>query len=449
MTQKLIREGNTDILLIDPAGEILFDDIGNYRYFGLGIETLKGMNVRSLYAGLTDDYPLLKAARTGQATENFTWRLKTQRNIEIQKMGDAYPIYDGDKVIGAIEFTHFYYDQDHIREIERHSDNVFYRNNNTKYTVDDIITADAQMKKIKSEIEDIAISDSNVLIYGETGTGKELVAQSIHNCSRRYMKKFISQNCGAIPSTLLESILFGTTKGAFTGAVESPGLFELADGGTIFLDEINSLDVGMQIKLLKAIESKRVRRIGSEEEKKLDFRVIAATNEAPPVLLKQGKMKPDLFYRLAIIYFELPKLVKRDNDIEVLTRHFIDYFNSKTNRSVKYPEKEVLDVFHKYHWPGNIRELRNVIEGVFTFAEGETIGLDDIPEYILSGTAEKRRTGAGSKTGINVETDMIEREIILELYRENDRSLALTAEKLGISKSLLRNKLNKYERETV
>ncbi len=442
---KLIRKENTDLLLINREGEILFDDIGNYRYFDLGVERLKGMNIRQIFTDLTDDYPLLKAACQGVATENFTWRLTTKRQIEIQKVGDAYPIYDGNKIIGAIEFTHYYYDQDHIREIERHSDNIFYRRNSTKYTVDDIITEDDKMKQIKSEIEDIAISDSNVLIYGETGTGKELVAQSIHNSSRRYMKRFVSQNCGAIPSNLLESILFGTTKGAFTGAVDSPGLFELAQGGTIFLDEINSLDINLQIKLLKAIESKRIRRIGSEKEKKLDFRVIAATNEDPYRLLQERKMKPDLFYRLAIIYFALPSLVERGNDIELLTRHFIDYFNSKTNRSMQYPSEDVMGIFHKYDWPGNIRELRNVIEGSFTFAEGEKIQLSDVPEYIIRGA--ERSSLPKKKVGINVETDLIEKRIIQSLYEANEKSLARTAEALGMSKSLLRQKLNKYEEE--
>lgn len=446
MLPKLIQKENTDLLIIDREGEVLFDDIGNYRYFGLGVERLKGMNIRQIFTDLTDEYPLLAAARKGVATENFTWRLTTERQIQIQKVGDAYPLYDGNKIIGAIEFTHFYYDQDHIREIERHSDNVFYRSNNTKYTVDDIITENEKMKQIKSEIEDIAISDSNVLIYGETGTGKELVAQSIHNSSRRYMKRFISQNCGAIPSNLLESILFGTTRGAFTGAVDSPGLFELAHGGTIFLDEINSLDASLQIKLLKAIESKRIRRIGSETEQKLDFRVIAATNEEPYRLLQEGKMKPDLFYRLSIIYFALPNLIERGGDMELLTRHFIDYFNSKINRNMRYPSESVMKIFRKYDWPGNIRELRNVIEGAFTFAEGEQIRLSDVPEYIVAGVKGRTRS-LKEKTGINVETDLIEKQIISGLYETNGRSLALTAEALGMSRSLLRQKLNKYESE--
>jgi arginine utilization regulatory protein len=367
----------------------------------------------------------------------------------VQKVGDAYPIYDGDTIIGAIEFTLFYYDQNHIREIERHQDNVFYRSNNTKYTVDTIITGDEKMKRIKAEIEDIAISDSNVFIYGKTGTGKELVAQSIHNSSRRYMKKFISQNCGAIPSNLLESILFGTTRGAFTGAVDSPGLFELAHGGTIFLDEINSLDINLQIKLLRAIESKRIRRIGSEEEKKLDFRVIAATNEEPFLLLQQGKMKPDLFYRLAIIYFQLPDLVDRGGDIEILTKYFIDYFNSKMNRTMEYPEDGVMKVFCRYDWPGNIRELRNVIEGAFTFAEENRIRLSDIPEYIQKSHGVKEKGRGKQKLAVNVETDLIEKEIVLGIYEEMGRSLGAAAEALGLSKSALWHKLHKYESETI
>lgn len=447
MMKKLIHEENTDMIIIDTDGVILFDDIGNYDYFGQSVQTVRGQNIRQLFTDLPEDYPLLKAVREGTATKGFNCRLTTKRKITIQKEGDAYPLYDGKKCVGAIEFTHFYYNQDRIRDIERHMDNVFYRSNHTKYTLENIITQDVQMERIKAEIENIAIFDSNVLIYGETGTGKELIAQAIHNGSRRYMKKFISQNCGAIPSNLLEGILFGTTKGAFTGAADAPGLFEMADGGTIFLDEINSLDIQLQLKLLKTIESKTVRRIGAETERRLDFRVIAATNEEPAVLLRSGKMKPDLFYRLAIVYFALPNLIEREGDLELLTRYFIDYFNRKMNRKMQYPSEDLMETFRRYDWPGNVRELRNVIEGVFIFAEGDCIRRQDIPEYILRGAEKSPLAPEEEKLGIHQRRDLLEQQIVQTIYEENGRSLALTAQALGISKSLLRQKLNKIENE--
>lgn len=439
----LINEENTDIILINPEGEIIYDDIGNYRYFQLGMESARGKNLKDLYVNLEDEYPLFKAAREGLATESFEMDLVTRRGIKLKKIGSCYPIYDGSELVGAVEFGRFYYDKDHVREIEQHSEHVLYRKNNTKYLLDDIITQDPKMLEIKGQIEKIALSDSNVLIYGKTGTGKELVAQAIHNSSRRYGKKFLSQNCSAIPDNLLESILFGTTRGSFTGAFDRTGLFEEADGGTIFLDEINSLNPDMQVKLLKAIESKKIRRIGSDKEVALDFRVVAAMNEDPATLMAEKRMKPDLFYRLAVVFIKLPDLIERKGDIELLVSHFIDYFNEKTDSSVEYPNDEIMDIFKRYSWPGNVRELRNVIEGAFAFAENNKIERNDIPAYILENTVAGRQEHEGE--GLQGEMESMERDLVLAAYEANERNLTETAEFLGISKQLLRYKLNRYE----
>lgn len=447
MKSRLIKREGTDIILIDTDGEIIFDDIGNYRYFSLGMNRAKGKNIRDLFLNLEEDYPLLRAARQGIAAENFEWELTTRRNIQLKKVGSVYPLYDGEKLVGAVEFASFFYNKDHIGEIEQHSEHVLYRRNHTKYILDDIITEDPQMMQIKESINQIALSDSNVLIYGETGTGKELIAQSIHNCSRRYSKNFVSQNCGAIPANLLEAMLFGTTKGSFTGASDQPGLFEMADGGTIFLDEINSLEPNLQVKLLKTIESKKVRRIGSDRETRLDFRVVVATNEEPFELLRQGRIKPDLFYRLAVVYIRLPNLLEREHDIELLTNYFIDYFNLKTDRSMQRPGTDILDIFRAYGWPGNVRELRNVIEGFFAFAEEDCLKASDIPGYIREAVRGSGNRPPGREPNLNEDVAELEREIITAVYEDCGRDLSTAAELLGISKQLLRFKLNKYESE--
>jgi len=448
MKSKLIKRESTDMILIDTDGEIIYDDIGNYRYFSLGMNSAKGKNVRELFLDMEEDYPLLLAARDGVTSENFEWELTTRRNIQFKKVGSAYPLYDGDKIVGAVEFASFFYSKDHIGEIEQHSDHILYRRNHTKYLLDDIITVDPGMEQIKTNINQIALSDSNVLIYGETGTGKELIAQSIHNCSRRYSKNFVSQNCGAIPANLLEAMLFGTTKGTFTGASEQPGLFELVDGGTIFLDEINSLEPDLQVKLLKTIESKKIRRIGSEKEIKMDFRVVAATNEDPFELLRQGRIKPDLFYRLAVVYIRLPKLIERENDIELLTNYFIDYFNLKTERRIQHPGAQIREIFQNYTWPGNVRELRNVVEGFFAFAESNQLSPEDIPAYIRENVQNCRKKACRPQN-LTADLAQLEREIICTVYENNGRDLAAAADILGISKQLLRFKLNKYESECI
>lgn len=363
-----------------------------------------------------------------------------------QKPARVTPVYDGEELVGAIEIGKFYYGKENMREVEQHSEHMLYRKNQTRYILNDIISQDPAMIKIKSEISNIALSNANVLIYGKTGTGKELVAQAIHNSSRRYAKKFLSQNCSAIPESLLESILFGTTRGSFTGAVDGMGLFEEAEGGTVFLDEINSISPEMQAKLLKAIESKRIRRIGSDKETYVDFRVVAAVNEDIVELIRSKRLRLDLLYRLAVVYIKLPNLAEREGDIDLLTRHFIDYFNEKTQSNIRYPSEDIMRIFRNYSWPGNIRELRNIIEGAFAFAENGKIDMDDIPSYVLEcERADNVKTT--SENGLREHMANMEKNIVLEAFNMKHGNTSETADLLGISKQLLKYKLDSYKRQ--
>ena len=442
----LINSNDTDIILVDKSGQIIYDDIGNYRYFQLGMESAKGKNIRDLFRGLPENYPLIRSCQKGETIENFKEILTTSGGVRLTKTGSCYPVYDGVELVGAIEIGKFYYGKENMREIEQHSEHMLYRKNQTRYILDDIISQDPAMIKIKSEINNIALSNANVLIYGKTGTGKELVAQAIHNSSRRYANKFLSQNCSAIPESLLESILFGTTKGSFTGAVDGMGLFEEAEGGTVFLDEINSISPEMQAKLLKVIESKRIRRIGSDKETYVDFRVVAAINEDIVELIRSKRLRLDLLYRLAVVYIRLPDLAERKGDIDLLVHHFIDYFNEKTQSSIEYPSEDIMEIFRNYSWPGNIRELRNIIEGAFAFAENGKIALDDIPSYVLEcERACEANTVAGN--GLREHMSNMEKSIVLEAFNLKHGNTTDTAELLGISKQLLKYKLDSYKEQ--
>jgi arginine utilization regulatory protein len=302
----------------------------------------------------------------------------------------------------------------------------------------------------------VSKTDSTVLITGETGTGKELVAQSIHNLSKRMNKPFVSQNCGAIPEKLLESLLFGTVKGAFTGAENMVGLLESAAGGTVFLDEINSLPLELQMKLLKVLEERKFRRLGGTEEIYTDTRFIAATNQDVRKLAQNGLFRPDLYYRISALSVELPRLSARRGDVELLANHFINYYNFKMRKNIEHIPKSILSIFQSYTWPGNMRELRNVIERIFNLSENGEITQDYLPnemrfpETYDTNSVEARfefdnvpwndATGA---TDLKQMVKEYEYALICHTYQKHNENLSKTAEALQISRQLLKYKMDR------
>lgn len=442
------RRKYKDFMIIAPDGQILYGDVGSLQHFETDIRSINGKYLREIYPNLNEDYPTVRAAREGLSFPHFEYQVGGRSNGMMTKIGCAYPICQGEKPVAALEFSELVYDRDHIREIEKHAEHLIYRKNNTRYITEDIITSDETMLLIKEKIEKLALTDSTLLIYGQTGTGKELVAQALHNGGRRYARPFISVNCGALPASIIESILFGTVKGSFTGAEDKPGLFEQAEGGTLFLDEINSLDLMLQVKILKAVESKAVRRIGAVKERKVDVRIIAATNEEPHKLIKEGKMKPDLFYRLSVLYLYLPPLSERHEDILILADHFISYFNKKLNLNIKPLDSEIKNLFMSYSWPGNVRELRNAIEGAVAFVENDRITINEIPDYIVKSCMKGRNCRSLEQwKGIDLseKSALLEKTIVQAVYEMEEGNLTRTAKRLGISKQLLHYKLQKIK----
>lgn len=442
------RKRYQNFMIIDGEGTIIYADVEMPAADGGKQENLRGKKLENLFT-CEGEYPTVCAARTGVFFDEFTVEIVTCDGMKQIKKGCAYPIFDDRGPVAALEFYDIFYEKKNIRKIGEYSDHLIYRANNTKYILDDIITVSSSMEEIKRNIEKIALTEANVLIYGETGTGKELVAQAIHNESRRYNKKFISINCGALPASIIESLLFGTLKGSFTGAGDNAGLFEQAEGGTLFLDEINSLDMALQVKILKAIESKKVRRIGSLKEKVIDVRIVSATNEDPRSLIESKRLKPDLFYRLSTIYFKLPGLAERRVDIIVLADYFRTYFNKKMNLKIEPFDEEIKNIFLRYDWPGNVRELRNVIESAFAFADGNKITKEDIPPFICENRGRRLKTESDEIYGtedfltLPQKTELLETHIIESVYEANNGSLTNTAKCLSISKQLLRYKLSK------
>ena len=252
--------------------------------------------------------------------------------------------------------------------------------NLTRSLPDTLIGISSSIKDVRDSIANVASTDSNVLITGETGTGKELVAQAIHRYGRRHQQAFVCVNCAAIPATLLESELFGYERGAFTGAIGvKRGKLELAQGGTILFDEIGDMELSAQAKVLRAIEERQVHRLGGNQKHHLDIRIIAATNQNLEEAMSQNQFRSDLYYRLNVARIELPPLRERKEDISILTKHFIREFNPKFNRNVEDISEEAMGYLLDYSWPGNVRELRNLIEASFIHLRNPNMRQMDLP----------------------------------------------------------------------
>lgn len=438
-----------NVVIINKKGEITYFTKENLLVYDLMLENTIGRKLTTLYKNLDNsNSSMISAVKTGKSYFNLKQGLKTQQDNFVYQVGSTYPLIEDDKIIGAIEFSDIL-DENGFRTLlcKTLDKDRTYNENGTLYSVNDIITRNSRMIEIKEKIINASKSESIVLIQGHTGTGKELVAHSIHNCSNRRNGPFISQNCGAIPENLLESILFGSTKGSFTSAEDKPGLFELAKGGTLFLDEINSLSTFSQVKILKAIEEKRIRRLGGTKEIPVDIRIIVALNEDPEKMMIDGRMRDDLYYRLSVVQINLPDLIERKDDIELLSNYFIDLYNREFGLNVKMISNELLSVFHQYHWPGNIRELRNVIEGSFNNIPLNELTVKDIPKRILTGNKNNiAKLLDNPDYDLKSHLENYEKDIILKAYDAHQDNLTSAARSLKISKQLLRYKLDKYGR---
>jgi len=310
-----------------------------------------------------------------------------------------------------------------------------------KYSFDRLIGKSAAMQRIYSVIETVADSRATVLITGESGTGKELVAKAIHYFGSRKEGPFVALNCAALPETLIESELFGHEKGAFTNAIrQKRGHFEMADGGTLLLDEVSEMPHALQAKLLRVLQEKEIQRLGSETRIPVDTRVIATSNRHLPTEVEEGNFREDLFYRLNVIPIHLAPLRERVEDIPALTDHFIRYYNAENNRSVKRVADRVLHLFEDYSWPGNVRELENYIERAVVIAKSDTLAPEDFPSELFTGGV--RRQTEDIRSGVTIRG--MERSLILKTLEDQGGNQTKAADLLGISTRTLRNKLYEY-----
>lgn len=401
---------------------------------------------------------VLKTIYSGKVTKNER-QVLISGNTKVVVEGDTYPIFDDHGNLQGVV--------DALRYLE------YYNYNKANDSEDDgvlsaIVTKSQKLKRIKDRLPEIAKNDSNVFLYGETGTGKEIFARAIHLLSNRKNHPMITQNCAAIPQNLMESTFFGTETGGFTGAENKLGLFELANHGTLFLDEINSMDVQMQAKLLTAMEKGVIRRVGGQRDIPFDTRIICASNEQPQVLMQSGRFREDFYYRISSVKISIPPLRERREDIIPLTEHYIKLYDRKMGKSITGLTEMTLETFMNWYWPGNVRELRNTIESAFNFETTDKITLGSISELLeeINNKGAEYHAGlieSGNKAlsdgqssdiervkqmlaagCVNIEEllEDYERKIILEALKQN-RKLKVAAEKLGISPQRLDYRLRK------
>ena len=317
----------------------------------------------------------------------------------------------------------------------------------------DLVNKSPKMREVLSLIKKVADSPSTVLVTGESGTGKELVARALHQNSSRAQLPFITINCSAIPQTLIESELFGYEKGAFTGAVSSkPGRFELADKGTLFLDEIGEISMEMQAKLLRVLQENEIERVGGINTIKVDIRFIAATNKNLFEEVKKGNFREDLYYRLNVVPIDLPPLRERPEDFSALVDFFIHKYNKKLGKKMTSLDTKAMEALQRFHWPGNIRQLENVLERMILLSDQQTLTLANIPSEIsqLSDITTPAISPETLKQGsfkdiVKDTTQKIEKDLIVQALNKTHGNVTKAAKRLGISRKSLQNKMKEYQ----
>lgn len=391
--------------------------------------------------------------------QNKSMSYQTPNGRKIYIVHDMYAYYIDNKVKGVFTFTkditaitnmvmNMYDLQGKIIGNETNK----IAENGTRYNLNDIIGESTIMKECVKDAYKVARHNSNILIYGETGTGKELFAQGIHNAGSNYNEPFIGLNCSAIPSNLIEGLLFGTKQGSFTGALDTDGLFEQAGKGTLFLDEINSMPIDMQAKLLRVLQEKRYRRIGDTEDKDVKCKIISSTNVEPDEAIKLGKLREDLYYRIAVVTIEVPPLRDRVSDICVSLNYFLNKYNRVFNTKIETIDSKLINECINYDWPGNVRELEHMVKGALNLCDGheDLLTLDMFPKLANDEAMNNQNKStklvywlSEDKIDLNQQLNNHEMKLIKNALMDNKGNIAAAARQLSIHRSVLYGKIKK------
>ena len=425
---------------------------------GQSAEEVLNQDFRRVFSEIPrEESTLLRALDYGEPTHHREQRYLNRYGKWIHTINTTMPIRDKEgHVVAAVEFskdlTPMKEMSDRILAMERSPDDStapkeIPRDHIKTYTFEDLIGEDASFKETIDIARRASGSNASVFLYGETGTGKELVAQSIHYGSNRKAKPFLAQNCAALPESLLEGILFGTAKGGFTGAVDREGLFEQASGGTLLLDEISAMPYALQGKLLRVLQEDYIRRVGGIRDIPIDARIIATVNEDPERLIREGRLRKDLYYRLNIVHLELPPLRQRKSDIPILADHFLEKHNRRFHKEVWMVAERAMDRLLEYHYPGNVRELENILMSAISLVDKEHVLTEKLIR-IPREEGEADRLWALNPEELREPLEKYlenqERELVEIALSRTEGNVSQAARMLGIKRQTLQHKMKKY-----
>lgn len=452
MYQRILDEVDVGVHAVDETGRTIIYNKKMMQIESMDSQDVMNKNLLDVFMFKEDQSStLVKALQEGKATSNVKQTYFNNKGREITTINNTIPIYANSQIQGAVEIAR------DVTRLERLIKGNINRNGTLRFTFDSIIGSSATIRDVIESAKRATRTSSYVLIVGETGTGKELFAQSIHNGSNRFSGPYISQNCAALPDNLIESLLFGTKRGAFTGAIDQPGLFEQANGGTLLLDEINSLNLNLQAKLLRVLQEKTIRRLGDTKDTPVDVRVIANMNEDPIDAITNNRLRKDLYYRLGVVTIFIPPLRERKEDIPLLVQHFIEKYNERFQMEVKGLSDEVKQSFLENDWHGNVRELEHIIEAAMNIMmdDEEIIRYSHLPFQYRNKMHVKDRgaptfsidtflNDQGTITApLKEQMDLFEKSYIESVLRSNDFNISKSATLLGLSRQSLQYRMKK------
>jgi arginine utilization regulatory protein len=458
-----ISEG---IQIFDRNGYLLFCNKGNERIEKMDRTKIINKHLLDIYELDADYSTILTSLKRQAPVINRCDNFKNRYGELITTMNSGYPLFMDGQLIGAIGLVQdnstleTYWTRANIFEkylSEREPDRQQGKRKNyytlKYYTFADLIGKNDSFVEAVNLARNIALQDCAVLIHGETGTGKELFAQSIHSASKRKHKEFVAINCAAIPESLIEGILFGTEKGTFTGSSDRMGLFEQAEGGTLFLDEINSMDLHVQSKLLRVLQEKKFRRVGGLKDIDCDVRILSSTNEDPLECIEKNRLRRDLYYRINTVTVTIPPLRQRPDDMELLTDYFREKLSGRYSKKITAVADEVIAIFKEYTWPGNVRELLHVLEYAFNIVAGSCIEPVHLPKYFQVRQPDKPTASTACQNSLHhktLETLMAEYEqqVIAQVFQDLNHNVSKTAQILGLKRQSLQYRLKKYKVRT-